>query len=200
MEGKIVENEKGRKFPPLSIYSTLLSIASLSSVYLLGLPKIYHPTLVHRQHGIPCSLWTSNTRLASPILTEDTSGMVRSETDKGKGTAPPKPIHKIWAMGSIPANDKVSLNGVKIGPLWAMVLEFERQWLFMWMNETLRAVNATNVKWRSTMLGFFRRSLGTLKKTRNNHMNLNLQRWKHPMATRRTFPLLAPRTFLPRLS
>ena len=53
---------------------------------------------------------------------------------------------------------------------------------------------------REMMLGFFRRSLVTLKKTRNNHMNLNLQRWKHPMATRRTFPLLAPRTFLPRLS
>jgi hypothetical protein len=32
--------------------------------------------------------------------------MVRSESDNDKGTAPPKPFRKIWAMGSIPATDK----------------------------------------------------------------------------------------------
>ena len=32
--------------------------------------------------------------------------MVRSETDRNKGTAPPKPIRKIWTIGSISADDK----------------------------------------------------------------------------------------------
>ncbi len=32
--------------------------------------------------------------------------MVESATDKGKGTAPIKPIRKSWAIGSIPATDK----------------------------------------------------------------------------------------------
>jgi hypothetical protein len=32
--------------------------------------------------------------------------MVRSDTDNDKGTAPPKPILKVWTMGSIPATDK----------------------------------------------------------------------------------------------
>ena len=32
--------------------------------------------------------------------------MVRSESDRNKGTAPPKPIRKIWTIGSISANDK----------------------------------------------------------------------------------------------
>jgi hypothetical protein len=32
--------------------------------------------------------------------------MVHSATDKGKGSAPIKPIRKSWTMGSIPANDK----------------------------------------------------------------------------------------------
>ena len=32
--------------------------------------------------------------------------MVRSETDNDKGTAPPKPVRKIWTTGSISASDK----------------------------------------------------------------------------------------------
>ncbi len=32
--------------------------------------------------------------------------MVRSETDEDKGTAPPKPVRKMWTTGSIPATDK----------------------------------------------------------------------------------------------
>jgi hypothetical protein len=32
--------------------------------------------------------------------------MVRSATDDDKGTAPPKPVRKIWTMGSFPATDK----------------------------------------------------------------------------------------------
>ena len=32
--------------------------------------------------------------------------MVRSTTDRNKGTAPPKPIRKIWTIGSISADDK----------------------------------------------------------------------------------------------
>ena len=106
MEGKDRWEQKGRIFLSFSIFFTLLSTTSRLPFRLLSLPTIYHPTLVHRQHGIPCSLWTSNTRLASPIPTEDTSGMVRSETDNDKGTAPPKPVRKIWTTGSISATDK----------------------------------------------------------------------------------------------
>ncbi len=106
MEGKDRWEQKGRIFFSLFIFFTLLSIASLLPFCLHSLPTIYHPTLVHRQHRILCSLWTSNTRLARPILTEDTSGMVRSAIDDNKGTAPPKPVRKIWTMGSIPATDK----------------------------------------------------------------------------------------------
>ena len=106
MEEKIVENKKeGSSFSWSLSLSCIYRISHLS-IYLLSLPTIYHPTLVHRQHRILCSLWTSNTRLASPILTEDTSGMVRSTTDRNKGTAPPKPIRKIWTIGSISADDK----------------------------------------------------------------------------------------------
>ncbi len=55
MEEKIVENKK-EDLPSLDLFHSLLSIISLSSVYLLSLPTIYHPTLVHRQHRILCSL------------------------------------------------------------------------------------------------------------------------------------------------
>ena len=89
MEEKIVGNKKEGSSFSRSLSLSCIYLISHLSIYLLSLPKIYHPTLVHRQHGIPCSLWTSNTRLASPILTEDTSGMVRSETDNDKGTALP---------------------------------------------------------------------------------------------------------------
>ncbi len=40
------------------------------------------------------------------MLTEDTSGMVRSETDNDKGTAPPKPVRRVYKMGSIPNTDE----------------------------------------------------------------------------------------------
>ena len=48
MEEKIVENKK-EDLPSLDLFHSLLSIISLSFVYLLSLPTIYHPTLVHRQ-------------------------------------------------------------------------------------------------------------------------------------------------------
>ncbi len=59
----------------------------------------------------PVFAWTSNTRLASPILTEDTSGMVKSATDDETGTAPDvrparKPLAaKVIVMGSISTTD-----------------------------------------------------------------------------------------------
>ena len=57
MEEKIVGNKK-EDLPSLDLFHSLISIASLIylSIYLLSLPKIYHPTLVHRQHRILCSL------------------------------------------------------------------------------------------------------------------------------------------------
>jgi hypothetical protein len=47
-----------------------------------------------------------STGQVSPILTEDTSGMVRSDTDEDKGTEPPRLNRKVWTMGSIPTTDK----------------------------------------------------------------------------------------------
>ncbi len=47
MEEKIVEDKK-EDLPSLDLFHSLTSITSLSSVYLLSLPTIYHPTLVHR--------------------------------------------------------------------------------------------------------------------------------------------------------
>ncbi len=173
MEGKDRWEQKGRIFLSFFISLTLLSIAGPLPICLHSLPTIYHPTtLVHQQHRILCSLWTSNnnnTRLASPILTEDTSGMVRSATDDDKGTAPPKPFHKLWTMGSIQANDKGFLEWRQDGCLMSHGLGV-REAMVVYLDqlhfESSQWVSATNAKWRSTMLGFFRRSLGTLKKTR----------------------------------
>ncbi len=51
-------------------------------------------------------MFSLNEQYSSPILTEDTSGIVHSATDKGKGTATIKPIRKSWTIGSIPATEK----------------------------------------------------------------------------------------------
>ena len=49
MEGKDRWEQKGRIFLSFSIFFTLLSTTSRLPFRLLSLPKIYHPTLVHRQ-------------------------------------------------------------------------------------------------------------------------------------------------------
>ncbi len=148
MEGKDRWEQKGRIFLPLFISFTLLSIASLSSICL---PTIYHPTLVHRQHRILCSLWTSNTRRASPILTEDTSGMVRSSTDGNKGTALPKPIHKLWTMGTIPVTDKGFLGWYEQQP--QHVRKHGTAYCMNLYVQNLRC--STNGSWRNITSNFF---------------------------------------------
>ena len=129
MEEKIVGNKKEGSSFSRSLSLSCIYLISHLSIYLLSLPTIYHPTLVHRQHRILCSLWTSNTRLASPILTEDTSGMVRSLTDDDEGTAPlpSKPIRRVVTVGSIPNTDEKFIEWcgyqtMKRGPLEMMKL------------------------------------------------------------------------------
>ncbi len=111
MEEKIVGKKEGI-FPLVHISFTLLSITSLSPVLLHTAPALDLPP----HSGSPTTqdpvfAWTSNTRLASPILTEDTSGMVKSATDDEAGTAPGvqptrKPLPtKVIVMGSIPTAD-----------------------------------------------------------------------------------------------
>ncbi len=53
--------------------------------------------------------------------------MVQSETDNEKGTAPPKPVRRVWTVGSIPNTDEKFLEWCgyqtqKRGPLEMMKL------------------------------------------------------------------------------
>ncbi len=73
--------------------------------------------------------------MASSILTEDTSEMVRSKTHDFNGTAPPGPP-TTWMMGNIPATDKDFPEWREDQPLLTHDLEVQQAMMVYvkWLN------------------------------------------------------------------
>ncbi len=65
---------------------------------------LFHSPIYHA-HLVYLSVYLVCLRSTTPLwFTDNTGSRVRFERDKG--TAPPKPVRKMWTTGSIPATDK----------------------------------------------------------------------------------------------